>query len=435
MKLSSIAWNLAGLGAPLAAALLAIPPLLALLGKEGFGLLSLVWALTALSGLFDLGLGRATTRSVAELIGRNQPGDVAPTLTAALRLTLLSGLTGAALLLSSQLLDLRSLLHLQQTDAAALSRAITILALCVPIQAAIATYRGACEGLQEFRSISLVRMITGCANFLAPWAMAQANTGIDALTATLLIVRLLALWAFRAAALAQLPRAAVRASTEPNNTVRSADLLRSGGWLTVSAIVSPLLVQADRFAIATLLGAASVTAYALPFDIVTQLLIVVSAVSTVAFPSVATLLHGDATGARQLFRRWLLRVALAMGGVCGVVALGLPLALGWWVGLDLPPESVQIGRWLCLGVWINALGAMYYAWLHAHGRFRHTAVLHLAELPLYAVVLWLLLTQMGVVGAAIAWVLRVGVDSLALFLLARRSPPLTRGELAGSGAH
>ena len=63
MRLSSIAWNAAGLAAPLVVALLCVPPLLQRLGTERFGLLALAWALTAISGLFDLGIGRAATGS------------------------------------------------------------------------------------------------------------------------------------------------------------------------------------------------------------------------------------------------------------------------------------------------------------------------------------------------------------------------------------
>lgn len=418
MKTSSIAWNLAGLGAPLLAALLSMPPLLRLLGDEGFGLLSLVWALTALSGLFDLGLGRATTRLLAEQAGRNEPAQMRQTLATALRLTLQAGGVGALLLCGLLLLDLPSLLHLKRSPPGEVYGTVLLLALSVPVQALIATYRGACEGLQQFRGISLIRMSLGCANFFVPWALATQSQHIAVLTGGLLLSRLAALLAFRGVANRHLP-----AQDAGTNVDRAAArrLLAAGGWLSVSALVSPLLVQADRFAIATVISAAAVTGYTLPFDIVTQLLIVVSAVSTVAFPAIANALQSDPRQARAMFGRWQWRSALGMAAVCGLAALLLPWALPWWIGSSLPVESVRIGQWLCLGVWINALGAMYYAWLHAHGRFRATASLHLAELPGYLLLLWLMLQAYGTVGAAMAWVARVGIDSFGLYLLSRRT--------------
>ena len=113
-----------------------------------------------------------------------------------------------------------------------------------------------------------------------------------------------------------------------------------------------------------------------------------------------------------------------MAAVTALVAWWLPALLNAWIGSALPAEAVSVGRWLCLGVWLNAIGSMYFAWLHAHGRFRATALLHLVELPLYLAVLVLLLKQLGVTGAAIAWALRVGFDSAMLAWLARRGAGL-----------
>lgn len=421
MKLSSIAWNLAGLGAPLLAALLSIPPLLNLLGKEGFGLLALAWALTALSGLFDLGLGRATTRLLAEQAARGDQAQMRQTLSTALRLTLPTGCAGALLFCGVLMLDLKDKLHLAHTDVSQVREAVLLLALCVPVQALIATYRGSCEGLQQFRGISLIRMTLGCANFFVPWAIACYSQNIALLVAGLLLTRLAALIAFRAVAARHVPDLPGDGTKRGLDRAAASALLKAGGWLSVSAVASPLLVQTDRFAIATVISTAAATSYAVPFDLVTQLLIVVSAVSTVAFPSIASALQEKPEQARLMFHRWLWRSALGMAVVTGSAALLLPWALPWWVGTALPADSVQIGQWLCLGVWINALGAMYYAWLHAQGRFRATASLHLAELPGYLLLLWLLLGAYGTVGAAMAWVLRVAVDSFGLYLLSRRS--------------
>ncbi|MCZ7592513.1 MAG: oligosaccharide flippase family protein [Kiritimatiellae bacterium] len=59
-------WNLVGMCAPMAVALFAIPLLIKGLGTERFGLLSLVWMLVGYFGVFDLGLGQALTKFIAE---------------------------------------------------------------------------------------------------------------------------------------------------------------------------------------------------------------------------------------------------------------------------------------------------------------------------------------------------------------------------------
>lgn len=419
MRLANVAWNAAGLAAPLVVALLCVPPLLERLGTERFGLLALAWALTAISGLFDLGIGRATTRCVAVQLGRGETYRVASTLAAAVRIAALAGLAGALLLALAAAAGVHQHIRYDRALEPEVLQATLLLAGVIPLQTLIATYRGASEACQRFRGISLVRMALGMANFAAPLAVAQYSSHLGLLVLSLLVARMAACMAFRRLARQELPRAAV---AQPLSSQERRELLRAGGWLSVSAVVSPVLVQADRFVIGAVLSAAAVSTYAVPFDLVTQLLIVVTAVSTVVFPSITHLLQADAVSARAQFDRWLLIVAGMMATVVVLVAWWLPVLLDLWLGAALPAESATVGRWLCLGVWINAIGSMYFAWLHAQGRFRATALLHLFELPLYLATLFFLLQQFGVTGAAIAWVLRVGLDSAVLAWLARRGP-------------
>lgn len=73
MRIKNIAWNLAGLGGPLIVAALTIPALIRMIGLERFGLLALAWGLIGFAGIFDLGIGRATTNaSVRGVFGLRQ---------------------------------------------------------------------------------------------------------------------------------------------------------------------------------------------------------------------------------------------------------------------------------------------------------------------------------------------------------------------------
>lgn len=417
MRVSNVAWNGAGLAAPLVVALLCVPPLLQGLGSERFGLLALAWALTAISGLFDLGIGRATTRSIAAQLGRGDASRASSTLAAAVQIAAWAGLAGAILLALAAAAGAQRLIRYDAALDTEVLQATLLLALVIPLQTLIATYRGASEACQQFRGISLVRMALGVANFAAPLAVAQYSSHLALLVLALLLARVAACAAYRQLARQALP--VVGAATRLSAQERT-ELLHAGGWFSVSAVVSPVLVQADRFVIGAMLSAAAVSTYAVPFDLVTQLLIVVTAVSTVAFPSITRQLQVDSASARVQFNRWLLIVAGAMAAVAALVAWWLPALLSAWIGSALPSEAASVGRWLCLGVWINAIGSMYFAWLHAQGRFRATALLHLVELPLYLAALVVLVKQFGVTGAAIAWVLRVGLDSAMLAWLARR---------------
>lgn len=408
MHVSGITWNLAGLAVPLVAALLCTPGLLDGLGLELFGLLSLIWAMTSLAGLFDLGVGRACTRWVAEHQARGGI-DMRTPLAQARRISLLGGCIGGALFSLLALTDLSAWLNTREVSAGALRDAVLLLAPMLPLQALSATERGIAEGLQRFRVVGIVRMGMGSAMFVLPWLLLPLHPDPPLLTGALLLSRVAGWLALRASArLPALPPSPLPLPAQPVNW------WRAGGWLTVSAVVSPLMVQADRFAIAAVLSTAAVGIYTLPFDLVTQLLIVPTALGTVAYPVLSAAIARDRSSARTWLARWAPRLAVLMGVLCFGLAQYLEPLMGYWLGNTLPPQSVTIGRWLCLGVWINAMGSLFYVHLHARGRYRDTAILHLIELPIYALLLLALLARYGVLGAAWAWVLRVGLDTLVL---------------------
>ena len=57
------------------------------------------------------------------------------------------------------------------------------------------------------------------------------------------------------------------------------------------------------------------------------------------------------------------------------------------------------------------------------GRPDLAAKLHLVELPFYLLILWWLLDDYGIVGVAIAWVIRVSIDAVLLFIMACKLLP------------
>jgi O-antigen/teichoic acid export membrane protein len=61
--------------------------------------------------------------------------------------------------------------------------------------------------------------------------------------------------------------------------------------------------------------------------------------------------------------------------------------------------------------------------LQSAGRPDITAKLHMIELPLYLPALWWLITDFGIQGAAMAWVFRIALDMVLLFILSIRIMP------------
>ncbi len=414
MRLSHIGWNLAGLSLPLLVAVATVPHLVVKLGNERFGLLALAWGLIGYAGALDLGIGRALTQMVARLRGDGKLSMIPDALATAGRITLIAGLAGGAAIAFAALIGVDAWIGVKDISSSEIRNAILLLAIALPAQAMSATYRGLNEAYLNFKGISLLRVILGAVNFGGPYLVALYTAQLPWLVATLVVSRLLALVIFRRLAFGCFHDMSVNQRKGVYSASIAKSLFSFGGWVTVSSVVSPILMQADRFLIASVLSASAVTIYVLPYEIVVQSLILVGAISSVIFPALSRLMREQPDKWQAYFRRWLLIVAGMMLLACALLALLLPILLPLWIKENLDPRSIIVGKILCIGVFANAIGVMFYALIHAKGRADLTAKLHLVELPIFIGLLLLLLNQHGIVGAAWAWVGRMAFDAIAL---------------------
>jgi O-antigen/teichoic acid export membrane protein len=414
LRLSHIGWNLAGLSLPLLIAVVTVPPLIARLGNERFGLLALAWGLVGYAGALDLGIGRALTQWVARLRGEGNLSTVGPILMTANRITLIAGLVGAVLIATAALSGLGSWVKADTILPSEIQYAMLLLAIALPAQAMSSTYRGVNEAFLNFKGVSLLRVGLGVVGFGGPYLISFFTIDLAWLAATLVLSRLMALAVYRWLALSCLKANHVALVQAHYVSTIAKRLFAFGGWVALSNVVSPVLMQADRFMIGVVISAAAVTYYVLPYEVVVQSLILVSAISTVIFPTLSQLLIEKSDHWQAYFRRWLYIVAAIMLVVCVALAVLLPTVLKLWLKTELQPESILIGQILCLGVFANSIGSMYFALLHAKGRADVTAKLHVLELPLFLTALFYMLHTFGIAGAAWAWVGRMVFDAIAL---------------------
>lgn len=410
------AWNLLGNVLPLLAAALAMPYLLQQLGLERFGLLTLAWVLIGYFGLFDLGLGRALTKLVAERTGRETAAEL-PSLCS-------TGLVGASAMgvaggLLVALLAWGWGSHLGGPTPALRDEAVQsllIIALGIPPTVTSTALRGILEGQQRFKLLMALRTPAGVLFYAAPCISAFFTPRLDAALAAMVLTRWLMLLAFWWPCARSMKLAWVHAHRR-----WLAPLLQMGGWLTVSSVVGPVIVYVDRFVIGGLLSAAALAHYAAPFEMVSRLLVLPVALAGALFPALAAV-QGASLQAGQAMRRQAVQLTLA--GVLPAVLLGAVFAgplLQAWMGAEFAAAGARAMQILLLGFAFNAVAQIPFAALHGHGLAKQTALLHLVELPLYLVALWALVSAYGIEGAAAAWAARGALDLLALVLLLRRA--------------
>jgi O-antigen/teichoic acid export membrane protein len=417
----------------MAAALIAVPWLMLRLGQERLGVLSLIWVVVGYFSFLDMGLGRAITVAVARLRAQHQPTREEEWAVLGSALAVLLTLSGGAMAVGAALLA-TGLLPLKLATpglAAEVSEALGWTIPSLPLLLVTSALRGHFEGLAAFRAVNLMRIPTGILLVGLPCATAALTPDLRWASASMLLVRVGAVvwawqWLARDAGLGT--RELARQCVQAVSPGRLRALLGFGGWVTVSNVVGPVIVYMDRFLIGATLGAAAVAAYVIPFDVVSRLPILVSALAAVVLPEVSRLGAVAAVQGRDGLQqaRDLVRRAntLSAVSVALIVALGValaPWAMAVWLGPAFAAESARVAQVLLVAFGINALAQLPFVALQAVGKARAVASLHLLELlPYAALVVWML-RQWGLEGAAWAWLLRGTLDYAVLSHLWRRS--------------
>lgn len=404
------AFSLAGAIVPALVALLAIPGLVHALGAELFGLLSFVWIVFGTFAVLDFGTGRATTKFVAELLSHERSEAIPGLFWTAAAINLSIGLLCGVILfwlapwLSAHVVKVPT--SLQPTAITALR----ITAVALPAIVVGGVFRSALEGLQRFDLSNAVQLPVSALNYLAPLAVARAGGTLPWVVAAICVTRVSAVPPLLMLCRRQLPMLG-RPRVERRQLRQ---LLHFGSWLTVSNLVGPLLLSLDRLSVGSMLGARALGYYAPVYELVTRLTLIPGSVMAALFPAFSTLTARDPMEIRRAMRRAQRLLALLMLPVMIVGVSCAPIILGLWLGSAQAPSSVAAMQVLLIGLVALSIGAVPFTLVQALGMPKWSAMVHLVELPVHAVVTWWAVTNYGVVGAAAAWSLRAIYDA-ALF--------------------
>jgi O-antigen/teichoic acid export membrane protein len=137
------------------------------------------------------------------------------------------------------------------------------------------------------------------------------------------------------------------------------------------------------------------------------------------FPAVAAVEPGSEAARRMMLSSLRHLYVLMLPIVFGLTVLARP-GLQLWLGGEFAERGTVVLQLLAVGVFLNTLAQAPATLIQAAGQPRVMALLHLAELPVFVGLLYVLTLRHGIVGTAVAACLRSGADALAVLLLAAR---------------
>lgn len=406
------ALNLLGQLTPLLLALFTIPVYLRLIGESRYGVLAIVWLLIGYFGLFDLGLGQATAQRLSKA-SEGGPAERARVFWSAFIANIALGLVGALVAWPVAGYFFSRQFSVDAALRAELLSALPWIALTVPVATVTGVLAGTLQARERFLELNLVSAFGSALVQLAPLAVALFWTPslaalvpavLAARTATTLILFL------------RCGHHVFAGHPVTWDTAAAVQLLRFGGWVTVTALVGPMMVILDRFLIGILFGAKAVSQYTIPFQLVERTTVLSAALNFALFPRLAT--APDPADRLHLGLQGLRALAAVLSPLIAVCILLIGPFLAWWISPELATASTRLAQTLLLGFWINSLALVPYTQLQAGGRPDLVAKCHAAELLPYLALLYLALQQFGLVGAAAVFSLRAAVDFLLLAYLA-----------------
>lgn len=425
-------WNLAGQVLPLVLAVAVIPLLVKGMGVPRYGFLTLAWVLIGYAGLFDFGISRAMTRLVAKHFAEGDNRGALEIAGAGSSFMVLFGtVIGSLLFLASPFIVDRWLKVPPEILGEAVN-SLRVLAFSVPVVLLTGAYRGILEAHQQFKRLTMIRLLMGVLTYLGPLAALLFSQRLEVVVGTIVVMRFVANFLH-----ARLCRQAVGfvfrfAMPDQTSTRR---LFALGGWMSVSNIVSPIMSYMDRFILGGLVAIELVAYYATPYDMITKVMVFPQAFMVALFPVLAGM-SGDLVAVRQTYTTTLRILFILMWPISfGAIVLAYPV-MHLWLGATFAEHSAPVLQLLAIGVFANTLAQAPANLIQSIGQPKWMAITHLIELPLFLFAIWFFTKHFGLSGTAFAWAARMVLDAAILFVLAGSKlakPNFSRSGLALTG--
>jgi O-antigen/teichoic acid export membrane protein len=404
------AYNVIGAAFPSILTLVTVPLYLSFVGLERYGVLTLCWVILGYSGFLDVGLGLAVARRVATT--KDDPEEANRIFWTAASISLVTGAIGAVgVYFGAQAYFLWAGASASAFQAE-LAGAVPILAATVPLLMAGGVLTGVLQGRERFLALNLMGLFGNSLMAIFPLLAAFLwGPDLRVLVAAALAARLLP---FPLGAYVTKRALPIRAPTKPSARLVP-QLLGFSGWVSVTIIANTIISTVDRLAIGSRIGAAAVPIYAIPYSLVSRVILVPHSLSAALFPRFA---EADEAERRRLATSSLEAAAvLITPAIILIVGLTEPF-FRLWIGAELATAATPVAYVLAAGFWFYCIGHMTYSMLQATGRPDLVAKVLLAELLPFAAALLAGLHFFGVVGAAAAVTLRSVADAIIFLLFA-----------------
>ncbi|MCI0706474.1 MAG: flippase [Ignavibacteriae bacterium] len=420
-------FNLVGQVFPLLIGLVTIPFVVAKLGSDRFGLLSLLWSLLGYFTIFDVGLGRATTKFVAEELGKGGQNNLPKIVWTAVVIQTFFGICGTAIVVAFIPLLVEHVLTIPEYLREEAMQIFYLFPFLIPVVLVSGSFRGVLEATQRFDAANVVKIVFGSLTFLIP--AFGVSVGMNLVG----IVVLLMLGSF--GTFVSLLILNLRLTPQLRKIAFERSLIRVlfsfGGWVMVSSFAAPLLMYFERFVIASSLSIGLLTYYVIPFEMISRLIILPASLAVTLFPAFSYVGVENKTRVQQLVSRPVKYLMLSLGPLILIFTIYAEEILSLWLGAEFTSQGKTVFQILTLAFLFHAFAYIPFSAVHGFGRPDLKAKFDIVILLVFAGLCLWLVPAFGIIGAAVAKGIITIADLLFLSLTLKRLSGLTVRELFG----
>lgn len=421
--------NLIGQVIPLLVAVIAIPFVVRGLGTERFGLLSLAWVFLGSFSIFDLGLGRATTKFVAEALGKGEHEKVPPLVWTAVTVQAFFGIFGGLVLFGITPFLVESVLNIPPNLISEAKTTFYLLASFVPVILISGSLSGVLEAAQRFDLVNAIRIPTSTMTYVLPLVGLFIGFNLPGIIALILMAKFVGFAAFTALNLHELPEL----KKYSGSFTLFPRLFSFGGWVMMSNTFGPILYYLDRFFIGTFLTMEAVTYYTAPFEMTSRLGIISGSLVMTLFPAFSALGITHREKLQQIYVRSIKYLLLSIGPIVLILMIFAEDILQLWLGADFAQQSTLVFRILLIGILVSLLAPISYGLFQGLGRPDIISKTYIVCIPLNIGLVWSLVQAMGITGAALSFALRALAETVIFFIIASRLIHLPYSSLKDNG--
>lgn len=395
---SSAIFNLFGQVLPAVVLFVTTPILVKGLGIELYGIFAIITLMVDYFSVFDVGMGAAATKYVAEALAKNDFVHVSSVYKTSVTASVLFSFFAAAMFYISIPFVGEHFIKISSISTGRIQLILQSACLVVLFILLKCMFRGVLEAYQRFDIINFVLIPSSIITQLAYALIVKRGGGLLQMVFALTLREACMVIAFWYYVHKILPK--IKADYLPIKEFWH--MLKFGGYLSITRLIGWFMNSFDKVMISSVLTTGLMTYYIVPFGAATKIGIIAGCIAPVMLPISSQLFTNNKSDLLKLSNKALAYTVIIMGLPTLLLIFFAQEIMLAWMGASFF-RSIVLMQILAAGTFFSSLSMVQGSLIQGTGHAKAVTLTGIVLLPLELLGLYFLARNFGLVGAAVNW--------------------------------